>query len=84
MFSRVTVAQSARDESDMVEGPLKLTDNSIERVVSATTEYSRSWKSKIALIRWQATLEMDCDVEARNVKSQTCCQCPLREGDFAS
>lgn len=68
----------------MVDGPFKLTDESIERVVSAKAEYSNRSNWRIALMRIQAPLDVTWEVEARVATSQILCQHALSEGLFAS
>lgn len=80
----VIVAQNPRDESEIVDGPFRLTDESIERDVSANAEYSRRSHWRIVLMRMQAALDAGCEVEARDVISQALCQHGFREGVFAS
>lgn len=55
-FIRVMVAQTANEESVMVEGPLMLTDERIERVFSAMTEYSNKSNRRMLSMRLQAAL----------------------------
>lgn len=83
MPMRVMVAQKASDESVSVEGPLKLTEDSNERVFSAMMEYSSRSNWMIMFIRLQAALEVLWEVEARDARSHTWCQYLFKEGSFA-
>lgn len=77
------MAHKVNDASDMVDGPFRLTDVSIELVASATMEYSRRLYSRMLFMRIQDALEVAWEVEARHVSSQACCQIALSEGESA-
>ena len=70
-FIRAMVAQTANEVSVMVEGPLILTDERIERIFSAMTEYSNKSKRRMLSMRLQAALLVVWDVEARDARSHT-------------
>lgn len=78
------MAQNPRDESEIVVGPFKLIDESIERDVSANTEYSRRSNWRIVLMSVQAALDVRWEVDARDVISQALCQHWINEGVLAS
>ena len=80
----VIVDQNPRDESDIADGPFKLTDESIDRVVSANVAYANRSKWRIVLIKTQAALEVRWEVETRDVTSQALCQHVCIEGLLAS
>lgn len=75
----VTVAQRAKEESDITEGPFRFTDESMELIASALAEYSKSSKFRMEFISMQAALDVVWEVEARDVRSQTRCQASLKE-----
>lgn len=80
---RVITAQKANDESVSVEAPLRLTEESIERIFSAMTEYSNRSNWRIMFMRLEEALDVLWEVEARDARSQTWCQYLFKEGDFA-
>lgn len=55
-FIRVMVAQTVNEESVIVEGPLILTDERMERVFSAVVEYSNNSNNRTLSMRLQAAL----------------------------
>lgn len=77
------MAHKVNDASDIVEGPFKLTDVSIELVASATIEYSKRLYSRMLFKSIQDALEVAWEIEARHVSSQACFQIGLNEGESA-
>lgn len=78
------VDQNPKEESEIVDGPFKLTDESIARVVSAKAEYSSRSNWRTVLMRTHAALEVTWEVEVRDATSQALCQHALSAGVFAS
>lgn len=61
-------AHRLNEESEIVEGPFKFAEASIERIYSVTTECSSKSASRIKLSRWQAALEVGNEEIARDVR----------------
>ena len=58
VFLRAISDHSSRDASDKVEGPLRLEEESIDRMISAAVEYSSKSASRTEYTRLQAALDV--------------------------